>query len=238
MDFVDETRMTRWASICLFYTIFLILMALADVDIVHSKWDIPLLLVLLLQLLFLGIFTFQPRSGSLQLYKYRLQINFLGQWMLPTLACSLSLVCISIVVCMKYKGKHKSLELNENLAYVQISLHCLHFLNLLWGFLYFLRAPRAGRYDPTLPADAKTSPLLLSNEVSLSTSSYLSKAYINNRQSHSSARNDQERSSITEDTITTVNPETGRESSSCSSPSLTNVCLKFPRNCSLLIFSS
>jgi hypothetical protein len=230
MDFLDETRMTRWASICLFYNILLILLALANVVIIPTKWNIPLLIVLLLQLLFLGMFTFQPRSGSLQLFRYRLRINFLGQWMLPTVVCSLSLLCIAVIIGMLLLGRKDNDTLDISMDFALIILHFFHLVNLIWGFVYYLRTPRARLYNPTLAQDARSTPLLLKNGVANIPSGHLSKAYTASRKSGGSVERDRERCNATHFPTQNSGGLSDIHSESNSSPITTQVCpnpLKF-----------
>lgn len=186
MDFLDETHTTRWASVCVFSNILLILLAIAC-DVLKSSLGtnhVTLLLPqtlliapLLLQLICLAVFTFSARSGALQLFKYQLQIPFLGRWMLPVIVLTLSLICVGALSrALITTGPEEYRIFFIIITLLQLTLHGLHLLNLTWGFIHYLWTSRPRHYQPIHQSKKATE---INPDVRSSTSSgHLSKAYL------------------------------------------------------------
>jgi hypothetical protein len=185
MDFLDEIHTTRWGSVCVFSNLLLILLAVASgvLESPLSTSNLPvilpqivLIIPLLLQLLCLAIFTFSARSGALQLFKYQLQIPFLGRWMLPIIVIILSLICLGTLsrgfisaTPSKFGNFFRIITLG------QLVLHALHLLNLTWGFTHYLWTPRPRQYQPIHPSMKVTA--TKSNIRPSSSPGHLSRAY-------------------------------------------------------------
>jgi hypothetical protein len=187
MDFLDETHTTRWASVCVFSNILLILLAVASgvLEPPLSDEELPLLLPqtlltvpLLLQLLCLAIFTFSARSGALQLFKYQLRIPFLGRWMLPIIVLALSIISLGVLSrgLLSATSQQSYPAFLITITTIQLVLHFLHLLNLTWGFVHYLWTSRPKHYQPiqrsTRGADVQSSIR------SFTSSGHLSRAYL------------------------------------------------------------
>jgi hypothetical protein len=200
MDFLDETHTTRWASVCVFSNILLILLAIAssvlEISPYFSNRIVPLILPqtlliapLLLQLICLAVFTFSARSGALQLFKYQLQIPFLGRWMLPAVVLTLSLICLGVLSRALITAN--SIPLFVTIILAQLVFHCFHLLNLTWGFFHYLWTTRPRHYQPTCPL--KKGIDIKSNIGSFRSSGHLSRAYSSLSESKDRAVTQQEK---------------------------------------------
>jgi hypothetical protein len=185
MDFLDEAHATRWASVCVFSNLLLILLAIASgvLEYYPDSSILPLILPqtlliipLLLQLTCLAVFTFSARSGALQLFKYQLQIPFLGRWMLPIIVIMLSLICLGTLIRAAISSNLETYgPIYLVITLIQLALHFIHLQNLMWGFAHYLWASRPRHYQPIHPSTKATD--IKSNIRPLTSSGHLSKAY-------------------------------------------------------------
>jgi hypothetical protein len=187
MEFLDETHITRWASVCVFSNLLLILLAIGSgvLEPALASPELPLVLPqtllvvpLLLQLGCLAVFTFSARSGALQLFKYQLQIPFLGRWMLPAFVIALSMICLGTLSRGLVSSIHQDFEtFFITITTAQLALHVFHLLNLTWGFIHYLRTSRPKHYQPIQASKKSTD--IKPNIRSFTGSGHLSKAYLN-----------------------------------------------------------
>jgi hypothetical protein len=173
--------------VCVFSNILLILLAIASsvlepqlLDLIILPLFLPqtlLIVPLLLQLLCLTLFTFSARSGALQLFKYQLQIPFLGRWMLPIIVLSLSIICLGTLSRAYINTASQVYQTFYRIITItQLVLHLLHLLNLAWGFVHYLWTWRPRHYQPIQLSPKTTAH---KSKMRLSTSSgHLSKAYL------------------------------------------------------------
>jgi hypothetical protein len=132
---------------------------------------------------------------------------------------------------MLYLGKRDNETLDISMDFALIILHFVHLVNLIWGFVYYLRTPWTRKYGPTLRQGARSTPLLLKSEGSNRTntsSGHLSEAYAASHQSSGSVDRERVRYDATNSSTQNSGRLSDIQSESNSSPISTQVCPKFP----------